>query len=296
MSMGALIAVVILSSRTIAPVGQVASLISTFEQTKIAYDTLNEIMSREVEREDGKEFINLGSIKGTIEFKDVTFTYPNEPKESLKNVSFKINSGEKYAILGKIGSGKSTIFKLILGLYKPQSGTILVDGIDINQIDPIFLRDSISYVPQDITLFSGTLKDNISYGASYIEDEAILRAVNIANLNEYIQKSPNGFDSLVLEGGKNLSGGQRQSIAIARAFLKSRAIALFDEPTNSMDGPTESITKESIRREVANKTTLLITHKVSMLELVDRVILIDDGKVTYNGLKMDFQKRVAVER
>ncbi|MEA1956617.1 MAG: type I secretion system permease/ATPase [Campylobacterota bacterium] len=287
MSMGALIAVVILSSRTISPIGQVASLVSTYEQTKIAYNTLDEIMSKEIEREDAKEFIQLNEIKGLIEFKNVTFTYPNDTKESLKNISFKIEANQRYAILGKIGSGKSTILKLILGLYKPQSGSVLIDGIDINQIDPITLRDNISYVSQDIILFEGSLKDNISYGSNYIDDESILEAVKVSNLDEYIKSLPQGFDTHIVEGGKNLSGGQRQSIAIARAFLKNKTMVLLDEPTNTMDSATEKIIQNNLKQKVENKTTLLVTHKLSMLELVDNVIVIDAGSITFNGAKSD---------
>jgi len=289
MSMGALIAVVILSSRTISPIGQVAGLISSYEQTKIAYKTLDEIMSKDVEREDGREFIQLNEIKGSIEFRDVTFTYPNDTKESLKNLSFKIEANEKYAILGKIGSGKSTILKLMLGLYKPQSGTILIDGIDINQIDPITLRDNISYVAQDIVLFEGSLKENISYGSRYMDDESILEAVKVANLSSYIESLPQGYDTHIIEGGKNLSGGQRQSIAIARAFLKEKNIVLLDEPTNTMDSVTESLVQKNLKQKVQNKTTLLITHKLSMLELVDKVMVIDNGRVTFNGAKSEIK-------
>ena len=289
MSMGALIAVVILSSRSISPIGQVAGLISNYEQTKVAYKTLNDIMNKKIEREDGREFLQLKDIKGSIEFKNVSFTYPNETKESLTDVSFVIKPHQRYAILGKIGSGKSTILKLILNLYKPQSGTILIDGVDINQIDPILLRDNISYVSQDITLFEGSLKDNISYGSSYIDDESIIQAIKIANLNEYIQGLPQGFDTNIVEGGKNLSGGQKQSIAIARAFLKEKNIVLLDEPTNTMDSVTESIVQKNLKQKVQNKTTLLVTHKLSMLELVDRVIVVDNGRITFEGAKSEIK-------
>ena len=289
MSMGALIASVILSSRTIAPIGQVASLISSYEQTKIAYKTLDEIMNRDVEREEGREFMDIGELQGSIEFKNVTFSYPNTQKESLRNVSFKINPNEKYAILGKIGSGKSTILKLILGLYKPQQGSILIDDIDINQIDPITLRDNISYVAQDSVLFEGSLKDNISYGASYVDDEAVLDAIKLSNLSGYIQTLEQGFDTHITEGGKNLSGGQKQSIAIARAFLKEKTITLLDEPTNTMDSATENQIKENLKQKLQNKTTLLVTHKLSMLELVDKVIVIDNSVVTFNGLKSEIK-------
>ncbi|MBN2782328.1 MAG: ATP-binding cassette domain-containing protein, partial [Campylobacterales bacterium] len=293
MTMGALIAVVILASRTISPIGQVASLISTYEQTKMAYKTLSEIMAKEIERDDAKEFIKLNEIKGDIEFRDVTFSYPNDSKESLKNVSFKIESNQRYAILGKIGSGKSTILKLVLGLYKPQSGNIFVDGIDINQIDPIFLRDNISYVPQDIVLFNGTIKENISYGYPYIDDEDVIQAAKLSNLSDYIQKTQKGFDTMIVEGGKNLSGGQRQSVAISRAFLRDKPIVLLDEPTNSMDAPNENIIKQNLQKKVENKTTLLITHKISMLDIVDKVIIIEDGKITFDGSKDEVQKRIS---
>jgi len=296
LSMGGLIAIVILSSRTISPVGQVAGLISTWEQTKVAYKALNDIMAREVERDESKEYISLKNIKGSIEFRQVSFAYPNGEGECLKNVSFKVNEGEKFALLGKIGSGKSTILKLVLGLYKPQSGSILIDGVDINQVDPVILRDNISYVPQEVMLFEGSIKDNVACGVPYIDDESIIRASKVSSLHEFTQKSPNGYDSHIVEGGKNLSGGQRQSVAIARAFLKDKPIVLFDEPTNAMDTVSESYSRSNLVTKTRDKTILLVTHKMNMLELVDNVIILEEGQIVYNGPKSSLENWMANEQ
>jgi len=296
LSMGGLIAIVILSSRTISPVGQVAGLISTWEQTKVAYKALNDIMAREVERDESKEYISLKNIKGSIEFRQVSFAYPNGEGECLKNVSFKVNEGEKFALLGKIGSGKSTILKLVLGLYKPQSGSILIDGVDINQVDPVILRDNISYVPQEVMLFEGSIKDNVACGVPYIDDESIIRASKVSSLHEFTQKSPNGYDSHIVEGGKNLSGGQRQSVAIARAFLKDKPIVLFDEPTNAMDTVSESYSRSNLVTKTRDKTILLVTHKMNMLDLVDNVIILEEGQIVYNGPKSSLENWMANEQ
>lgn len=285
LSMGALIAVVILSSRAIAPMGQVASLISNYEHTKNAYHSLNEIMKMPVERPQGKTFVQRPDFKGGIEFKNVTFSYPDETKVALDGVSFKIKAGEKVALIGKIGSGKSTIEKLLLGLYEPQEGSILIDGIDINQIDPADLRKSMAYVPQDIVLFKGTVKENISFKAPHASDSDLMKAAHIGGVDSFVNTHPLGFDMRVGERGEGLSGGQRQSIAIARAFIQESCFVILDEPTNSVDTGTEMILRKNIKAATEDKTLLLITHKESLLDLVDRIIVIDSGKVAMDGSK-----------
>jgi ATP-binding cassette, subfamily C, bacterial LapB len=290
LTMGGLIAVVILSSRTLSPIGQVASLIATYEQTRTAYNGLDEIMEREVERPKGKQFIDREHLHGEIEFKNVKFSYPNSDKGALNDVSFKILPGEKVAILGKNGSGKSTVSKMIMNFYDPDEGSILIDGIDIGQIDPSALRKKISYVPQNIVLFSGTLKENIVYKAPYANDEAIIKAAHISGLDSYIHHEPKGYDVYVGERGDTLSGGQKQSLGITRAFLLDLPLVILDEPTNSMDFTAELRVKDNLASECKNKTLIMTTHKNMLLELVDRVIILDNGKKIFDGPKEEMFK------
>lgn len=287
LTMGGLIATVILSSRTIAPMGQVASLVANYEQTKTAYQSLNDIMKMPVERPEGKKFVRRENFKGDLEFKNVSFSYSESSKGILDKVSFKIKAGEKVGILGKNGSGKTTIEKIILGLYQPESGSVLIDGIDINQIDPADLRRNIGYVPQDVLLFKGTVKENIVYKAPYVDDMSIIKAAKIGGVDEYVNRHPLGFDMPVSERGEGISGGQRQSIAIARAFLLDSPIILLDEPTNSLDNTSEHNLKESLKKELKDKTLLLVTHRVNLLDLVDRLIVLDEGKVVLDGTKLE---------
>lgn len=285
MTMGALIAGVMLSSRALAPIGQVASLLVNFHQTKTAFQSLEGIVSKQQEREEGRQFIQRPDIQGGIHFDKVSFNYPDEQLTSLENISFTIQPGEKVAVIGRMGSGKSTLQKLILGLYQPQQGSVLVDGIDIQQIDPADLRGSIGYVPQDVTLFFGSIKDNISYGAPHTEDDEIVRAATAAGVTEFVNNHPLGFERQVGERGEALSGGQRQSIAVARAMLNSPPVYLMDEPSTAMDHSTEEQLKRKLAIEIQNKTLLLVTHKTALLSLVDRVLVLDRGKLIADGPK-----------
>lgn len=285
LTMGGLIAAVILSSRMIAPMGQVAGLIAHYQHTKTAYENLNNIMGLPVERPEGKKFVERPAFQGAIEFKDVHFSYPDAAKTSLNGVSFRINPGEKVGIIGKIGSGKSTVQKLLMGLYDPNEGSILVDGIDIQQIDPADLRRNMGYAPQDVVLFAGTVKENIVYKAPHASDAMILRASRIGGVHEFVDKHPQGFDLPVEEGGGGLSGGQRQSIAVARAFLLDAPLVLLDEPSNQMDNTTEARLIREVKKAIEDKTLILVTHKTSLLALVDRLIVMDEGKVVLDGQK-----------
>ena len=292
LSMGGLIAIVILTSRTLAPMGQVAALLTNYEDTKTSYETLDEIISQPSERPNGKKFVERPDFSGHIEFVNVTFSYPRTDVPALKNVSFVINPGEKVAIIGRIGSGKSTIEKLILGLYEPDSGQILIDGIDIKQIDPADLRKNISYVSQDIMLFRGTVKENITFCSSHASDAAMIRAAQISGASEFIKKHPKGYEMPIGERGQGLSGGQRQSIGIARAFLLESPIMLMDEPSNAMDQVTETKLLKSMSRALEDKTAILVTQKMSLLNIVDRVIVINEGKVLIDAPKEDALKQL----
>jgi ATP-binding cassette subfamily C protein LapB len=285
MTMGALIATVMISQRAIGPMGQFASLTSSYQQTKTALNSLNELMRKEIERPDSKHFIQHPHFEGSIEFVDVSFTYPNETRPALSHVSFKINPGEKVGIIGRIGSGKTTIEKLILGFYRPTEGTILIDGIDITQLDPAELRRNINYVPQEVTLFSGDVRENIAYRAPYVEDDRILKAARLAGVDDFVRQHPSGYSMKIEEGGRSLSGGQRQSIGVARALLLEAAIYLFDEPTNSLDAKTEQMMIDRLKSGTLKHTSIVVTHKMSLLQLTERLMVMDSGKLIADGEK-----------
>ncbi|MDE1463593.1 type I secretion system permease/ATPase [Spartinivicinus poritis] len=284
-SMGGLIATVMLAGRCLAPMAQVASLSTRYNQAKSAFMGLNEVMKLPGENPDDKRFVNRPKFEGNIDFDRVSFAYPNQQIRALNSVSFKIKTGEKVAIIGRIGSGKTTIEKLILGLYQPDEGAVRIDGIDLRQVNPSDLRHNIGCVPQDIVLFYGSVKDNISLGAHFVDDAAIIRAAEIAGVADFANKHPDGLDLMVGERGSNLSGGQRQSIALARAILLDPPILLLDEPSSSMDNTSEMQMKQKLMGQLAHKTLVLVTHKASLLELVDRLIVVDQGKIVADGPK-----------
>jgi ATP-binding cassette subfamily C protein LapB len=285
LSQGGLIALVILSRQAIAPMSQVVGLATRYHRARAALKTLNRIMELPVERPEGKTFLHRSQIEGAIELKNLTFAYPNQTVKILNNISLKIKPAEKVGIIGPIGSGKTTLGKLILGLYEPLSGMVSMDGTDIRQIDPADLRHSIGYVSQDITLFRGTIRENITMGTHDIDDNTILRAAELTGVNEFVKKHSMGFDMEVGELGRGLSGGQRQCVALARAMLLDPPVLVLDEPTSNMDNRTEVLLRDNLSRVIENKTVILITHRASLLEMVDRLIVIDNGTVVADGPK-----------
>ncbi|MGE4268563.1 MAG: type I secretion system permease/ATPase [Deferribacterales bacterium] len=292
LTMGALIATVMLSSRTIAPMSQVAGLLTNYQQMRTSLTQLNALMEKDVERPEKKGFLRRPIFEGGIEFNDVTFSYPDEPQPALKNITFKIKPKERVGIIGAVGSGKSTLSKLILGLYDPDEGSIFIDGIACKQIDPADLRHNIGYVPQDVTLFSGTIRDNIIFKAPHSDDNAIIKAAQVGNVISFSDKHALGLDFFVGEKGANLSGGQRQSVAVSRAMLTDSSIVLMDEPTNSMDFASENKVIENLRKATEGKTTIIITHKPSILTIVDRLIVMDNGTVVMDGPKDEVLKKL----
>ena len=285
LSLGGLIACVMLASRSVAPMGQFASLITSFEQTKTAYQQLDALMKAEVERPEGQNFVRRPEFDGRITFKDVSFSYPEAAKASLTNVSFQIKPGEHVGIIGKIGSGKTSIIKLIVGLYAANEGSIAVDDIDINQIDPADLRQNIGYLSQDIDLIRGTIRDNLAYKDLQANDEQLLQASQLSGIDLFVNKLPQGFDTEVGEQGGFLSGGQRQSIALGRSLLLDEPIVILDEPTNSFDNTTETTVKKRLYEYTRQKTLILVTHKAPMLDLVERLLVVDDGRIVMDGPK-----------
>ncbi|MCM8565622.1 type I secretion system permease/ATPase [Thauera linaloolentis] len=286
LSMGGLIACYLLSSRAMAPIGQVAGLLIQYHNASTALESLDQMMKREVERPEGSSFISRGSFRGEIEFRDVSFAYPGQETESLRAVSLRIRPGERVGILGRIGSGKTTLEKLVLGLYRPTAGAVLIDGIDQRQLDPAELRRHIGYVQQDSTLFYGTLRENITIAAPHADDAAVIRAAETAGILDFVNSHPRGFDMPIGERGESLSGGQRQGVAIARAVINDPPMLLLDEPTASMDHSSEETIKRRLAEFARDKTLLIVTHRTSLLDLVDRVIVLDGGRIVADGPKV----------
>ena len=283
LSMGGLIACTMLSGRVMAPVGQLAGLLTQFQYAQISLGSVDQIMETPQERPEGARFLTRETFGGEIEFKDVTFSYPGAEMPSLVDVSFKIKPGEKVAILGRVGSGKSTLQKLAMGLFQPSEGAVLIDGIDLRQLDPAEYRKQVGYMPQDLTLFHGTLRDNIVIAHPYASDSDVLKAAEQANLLEFVNRHPQGFDMTISERGDSLSGGQRRCVALARAVLGEPPVVLMDEPTGSMDHSTEVAVKSSLAEFISGRTWIVVTHRNSLLEMVDRIIVIDNGKIVADG-------------
>lgn len=285
LSLGGLIAAVILTSRVLAPMAQVASLATRYHRATSAMKTMTSILNLPVERNSEKEYLVLSGISGEIEFDKVGFSYPGQAVPALENVSLKIAAGEHVGIIGRTGSGKSTIGKLITGLYRENSGFVRIDGIDVRQLDQTELRAGIGYVPQDVTLFGASMRENILFGSHGYSDDELIKAAELSDVISIVRQHPSGFDMPVGERGLSLSGGQRQSVAIARALLGAPSIVIMDEPSNSMDNLSEINLKRNLEPYLKDKTFVLITHKSSMLDLVDRLIVLDKGRVIADGSK-----------
>ena len=293
MTVGALVAATILAGRTMAPLAQVAGIATRFQQARAALKALDKIMTMPTERPDARAFVHRPGLNGDIEFKNVVFSYPGQKSPVLNDLSFRIKAGERVGVIGRIGSGKSTIERLILGLYEPASGAVLVDGTDVRQIDPADLRRNIGCVPQETVLFAGSVRDNITLSAPNSDDAAVLRAARIAGVEEFTRLHPQGFDMPVGERGEAISGGQRQAVAVARSVLADRPIFIMDEPTSAMDSGAENQFKIRLQEVIDGKTLVLITHRASLLSLVDRLIVIDGGKVVADGPRESVLKRLA---
>jgi ATP-binding cassette subfamily C protein LapB len=285
MTMGAMVATSMLVGRAMAPLGQIAGMMVRLNQSWSSLKGLNKLMTLPVERPLGKDFLRRPHVEGAVEFRNVSFRYPGQQGKALDSISFKIQPGERVAIVGRIGSGKTTIERLVVNLFEPEEGAVLIDGTDIRQVDPADLRRNIGCVLQDAHLFFGSVKDNIGIGAPYVDEASVLRAATVAGVDEFVRNHPHGYDMQVGENGRYLSGGQRQAIAIARSLLMNPSVLVFDEPTSHMDNSTETTFKNRLAQILPGKTLLLVTHRNSMLSLVDRLIVIDGGKVVADGPK-----------
>lgn len=287
LTMGGLIAATMLSGRAIGPMVQLSLLSTRYNQAKSSMTIIEQVMSMPDEQEEGKRYIHRPIVHGKIELDKVTFHYPDSPIASIRDLSLTINPGEKVAIIGRIGSGKTTLERLIMGLYKPTEGHVRIDDTDIEQLHHIDIRRNIGCVPQDSQLFYGSIRDNITLGRPLADDRDVLDAANRAGVTVFTQQDPAGLERQVGEGGMLLSGGQRQAVAIARSLLGRPPVLLLDEPTSAMDNRSEMHIKQQLSQLKSSETLILITHKTSMLDVVDRVIVMEKGCVIADGPKSE---------
>lgn len=285
MTVGGLVACSILSGRITAPLIIMAQLITRLHHTLNSYRELNKIMTLDEERPAEKAYLHRSQFTGAVAFSRVGFSYPDTNILVLDNVSLNIRAGEKVGIIGRTGSGKTTLGKLLLGLYEPTQGAVLLDGTDLRQIDPLDSRRCIGYVPQEVGLFRGTVRSNIIMGYPPARDQEILQAAELAGVTDFLNTHPAGFDLPINEQGGGLSGVQRQAVTIARAIVNNPQILVMDEPTSSMDNRSEATLVAKLRPRLSGKTLVLITHRESLLVLVDRIVIMDSGKIVADGPK-----------
>ncbi|GAB6040857.1 type I secretion system permease/ATPase [Endothiovibrio diazotrophicus] len=293
MSVGALIACTLLTGRALGPLGQVAGLLTRYHQSVASLHALDRIFAQPTERPEGTRPLHRPKLAGGVEFREVRFSYPEQPMATLDGVSFTIRPGERVGIVGPLGCGKSTVLRLIQGLYHADQGAVLIDGVDLRQLDPAELRRNIGAVPQEVELMAGSVRDNIRFGTPWADDEAVLAAAETAGVSAFVNEHPAGFALEVGEGGRLLSGGQRQAVAVARAVLRDPPLLLLDEPTSSMDSAAEERLKRRLAESTWGKTVLLVSHRASVLSLVERLIVIDHGRVTADGPKEQVLRKLS---
>ena len=293
LTMGGLIACVILTGRAIAPLGQATNLASRYQAMRLSLQNIDQFMAQESESNLDKSLLSRPFLKGGFEFRDVVFSYPNQSGRALNGVSFSIKPGEKIAILGKNGSGKTSVLRLLMDYYAAEEGRILLDGVDIRQIDVSDVRHNISYLPQNPNLFVGSIRDNIQLSNPLLDESAFMQLLEDTTLTELIQSQDKGLDLQVGELGGHLSGGQRQMVALAAALANDGNLVLMDEPTAAIDRAAENHFLVRMKERLANKTLILSTHKPELLALVERIIILDDGKVAIDGPRDQVLKRLA---
>lgn len=285
-SMGAIVASVMLASRCVAPLGQFAIVLARSQQSFSSLRALDKIMQMPSERPPGKTFLAQPITNCTIQFQGVGFTYPGGGTPAINDFTLTIRPGEKVGIIGKIGSGKTTIGRLLVKLYEPQKGSILIDGIDMGQYHPHQIRRSIGLLGQDAELFHGSIRSNIIMGKPGATDSELVAAARLAGVEEFVRRYPTGFDTMVGERGQALSGGQRQAVALARVLIADPQVIFLDEPSSAMDLASERALIDQLRRALRPEQTVIVsTHRYSMLELIDRLVVVANGKVAADGPK-----------
>ncbi len=285
LTMGGLIGSNILAGRAMAPLMQMAGLITRYQNSRISLDALNTLMSLPSEDRDSNSTVDFGPLDPAFTLENVSFAYPNAARTAVENLSIHIAPGEKVGVIGRMGSGKSTLIRLLIGLYQPKDGAVKFGGIDIRQMAGTDLRTRVGFAPQDTVLFYGTVRDNIVLGDPFVSDQRMLRAASISSVTDFIRTKPEGFGTQVGEQGKALSGGQRQAIGLARALVRDPEVLILDEPTSNMDTSSEHVVQTRLMKHMKNKTVILVTHRMSMLKLVDRLVVMDGGRIVADGPK-----------
>ncbi|TNH04777.1 type I secretion system permease/ATPase [Testudinibacter sp. TR-2022] len=294
-TMGALIAAVILSGRALAPVGQIAGLAVRFQQAWVALKGVNGIVERKTDRDSDRNYVTLDQVNGELQFNNVSFSYSEDGAPALSSLNLSIRPKEKVGILGRIGSGKSTALKTASGLYDLNSGTISLDGVDLRQLDPSFLRNQILLLEQNPRLFLGSLRENMDLARmdGFSTDQDLIRALTVFGLDKLIRNHPRGLDMPLGENGLGLSGGQKQVIALARMLLRNPKVVLLDEPTTALDQASEIQALRVLANWCRNRTMVIVTHRPQVLQIVDRIVIIEQGKVVMDGPRDAVLKRLA---
>ena len=285
LSVGALVACYMLGSRVLAPLGQIAGLITRYQQARLTMTSTDALMALPQERQAKQRPLERTQLHGSLDVRQVSFSYPGQSTPALSKISLRLAAGERVGIIGRSGSGKSTLARLLMAFYAPDEGQILLDNLDLRQLDVADLRHQIGYVAHDLPLLAGSLRDNLTLGARYVNDVRMLEVAEMTGVSELARQHPQGFDRPVGERGQLLSGGQRQAVLLARAMLLDPPILLLDEPTSAMDNTSEEILRNRLQTWAQGKTMLLITHRASMLSLVDRLVVLDNGHIVADGPK-----------
>lgn len=282
--MGAIIAIVMLASRSLAPVGQLAFLMTRGRQAFVTLKSLQQLMDQEDERDKGSRSITPEVREGRLQLDHVSFRYPDTERESLADINLVIEPGERVGLIGRVASGKSTLGRVLCGLYDPTSGSYRIDGLESRQYDPHDLRSTLRFVGQDAELFSGTVRENLLVGASEADDASIIDAVRRSGADEFLGRDTAGFDFHIGERGARLSGGQRSFLVLARALMGPANLMFLDEPTGAMDSQTEKHFVDRLKAAIpADQTMIIATHRMTVLGLVDRLIVMDHGRIVADG-------------
>jgi len=283
-TVGALVAASMLAGRVLSPISSIATVITRATQTVVSLKAIDRLMSLERERPANRTFVARRIEQGAIAFDNVTFKYPRGAENALEKVSFKIASGERVGIIGRVGSGKTTVGRLMVGFYEPDEGRVLVDGIDLRQYDPADLRAGIGFVLQDTDLFYGKLRDNITFGRPASTDEEVVAAARLSGVEAFIAGHPLGYEMPIAEGGSSLSGGQKQAIGLARVLIRKPKVVFLDEPTAHFDVRSEADFLERLKALAQQNLTVIIsTHRLSLLSFVERLLLFEKGKLVADG-------------